>query len=242
MSKRTALLAVLSVAAVVGVVRLGPVPQDQAYHRFADARPLAGVPNAGDVLSNLPFLAAGLYGLARVKRVGDPRTRRSYAALCAGVALVSLGSAYYHWSPSDATLLWDRLPMTVSFMALFSMLLEERAGASGTLAPLIVAGLASALYWRLSGDLRPYLLVQFLPLVLMAVILGLYPKKYLDGAWLMGGVALYAAAKACEAWDRPVLDALVLLSGHSLKHLLSAAASLCVIRAVPAGRSLAPEA
>lgn len=242
MSKRAVLPALLTAAAVVWVFRLGPIPQDPAYHRFADARPLAGVPNAGDVLSNLPFLAAGLYGLSRAKRLREPRTRRGYVALCAGVALVSLGSAYYHWSPADATLLWDRLPMTVSFMALFSLLLEERVGASGTLVPLIVAGLASAFYWSAAGDLRPYLLVQFLPLALMPLILGLYPREYLDGAWLIGGMSLYAAAKACEAWDRAVLDALVLMSGHSLKHLLAAAASACVIRAVPARRSLAPEA
>ena len=33
----------------------GPVPQDPAYHCFADGRPLLGIPNFWNVLTNLPF-------------------------------------------------------------------------------------------------------------------------------------------------------------------------------------------
>lgn len=222
-------------AAAVAVFALflrGPIPQDPAYHAFADARGFAGIPNFADVLSNLPFLIVGLYGLLR--RPVPPRMRTGYLVLCAGIALVSLGSAYYHLVPTSATLLWDRLPMTVAFMALFSLLLEDRMTDAKTLLPLLAAGIASALYWHYTDDLRPYILVQFLPVVLMPLILLLYPKKNLDGKALMCAVVLYAAAKVFEFYDRQVLEALGALSGHSVKHLLAGAATICIISAVPA--------
>lgn len=230
-----AVLIAISAVAVVALSLHAPIPQDPAYHAFADVRSFAGIPNFADVLSNLPFLLVGLYGLTRRPA---PRMKTGYLVLCAGIALVSLGSAYYHLSPTSATLLWDRLPMTVAFMALFALLLEDRVTDAKTLVPLVAAGLASALYWHLTDDLRPYILVQFLPIALMPLILLSYPKKNLDGKALMLGVALYAAAKALELYDRPVLEALGALSGHSLKHLAAGAASLCVIRAVPSGRQV----
>ncbi|MDP3541086.1 MAG: ceramidase domain-containing protein [Elusimicrobiota bacterium] len=234
--RSAAVLLSVAAAAVAALFLQAPIPQDPAYHVFADARALAGIPNFADVLSNLPFLIVGLYGLTR--RPAAPRLKTGYLVLCAGVALVSLGSAYYHLNPTSTTLLWDRLPMTVAFMALFSLLLEDRVTDAKTLVPLVAIGLASAFYWHYTDDLRPYILVQFLPIVLMPLILLFYPKINLDGKALMSGVALYCAAKALEYCDRPVLEALGALSGHSLKHITAAAASLCVIRAVPAGRQV----
>lgn len=234
--RSAAVLLVISAAAVVALLLSAPIPQDPAYHAFADVRAFAGIPNFADVLSNLPFLVVGLYGLTR--KPARERMKTGYLLLCAGIALVSLGSAYYHLNPASETLLWDRLPMTVAFMALFSLVLEDRVTDAKTLIPLVAAGLASAFYWHYTDDLRPYILVQFLPIVLMPLILLFYPKKNLNGKALMLGVALYAAAKALELYDRPVLEVLGALSGHSLKHLAAGGASLCVIRAVPAGRQV----
>lgn len=87
---------------------------------------IAGVANFWNVVSNLPFLAVGAFGLWRYQHLTRAESRSGYLLLCAGVALVGLGSAYYHHAPSNASLLWDRLPMTIAFMALFSMLLGER--------------------------------------------------------------------------------------------------------------------
>jgi hypothetical protein len=227
------LLVLVSAAAVLAVMFHAPIPQDPAYHLFADSRPFAGLPNFWDVASNLPFLIVGLFGLSRTRRLAEPGCAGAYAALCAGVLLVSLGSAYYHLSPSNPTLLWDRLPMTVAFMALFSMLLEERAGAAGTLVPLVAVGVASAVYWAETDDLRPYLLVQFLPLLLMPLILALYPRKYLRTRSLSAALVLYVAAKVFETIDRPVFAALAVVSGHTIKHLLAGGATLCIILAVP---------
>ena len=66
---------------------------------------------------------------------------------------VTVGSAYYHAWPSDATLSWDRLPMTVAFMALFATLIGDRMSARDgplLLIPLIAFGVTSILYWPAS--------------------------------------------------------------------------------------------
>lgn len=226
---RLAVLAVLAAVAVVAAFLHAPIPQDQAYHAFADGRALFGLPNVWDVMSNLVFLVVGAYGLRRSPAANRP----AYLTLCVGVLLVSLGSAYYHQAPSDGTLLWDRLPMTVAFMGLFALLLEERVTTFKTLPVLVALGIASALYWRETGDLRPYILVQFLPLVLMPVILFLFPRKYLNGRMLMMAVIFYLVAKVLETYDRQVFSSFV-LSGHTLKHLSAGVASFFVIQAVPA--------
>ena len=38
-------------------------------------------------------------------------------------------SRYYHWKPTNATLVWDRLPMTLAFMTVFAIMIDERLGA-----------------------------------------------------------------------------------------------------------------
>ncbi|MDD5304076.1 MAG: ceramidase domain-containing protein [Elusimicrobia bacterium] len=244
-NRRTAVLLLIAAAAVIATLLHGRVPQDPAYHLFADTRAIAGVANFWDVFSNLPFLLVGVYGLTRVPRLKEPRCKSAYTALSLGVLLVSLGSAYYHHDPSTATLLWDRLPMTVAFMALFSMLLEERViGEARSLRPLLAVGVAAAVYWywtetRGAGDLRPYILVQFLPIVLMPFILMMFPAEYLNNKLLVSALILYAAAKVCESFDRQVLASIGVLSGHTIKHLLSAAAALGLVEAVPAGPRLA---
>jgi hypothetical protein len=218
-----------------------PIPQDPAYHLFADAREIARVPNFWNVISNLPFLFVGIYGLARYSRTVDIGNRAAYLLLCSGVFLVGFGSAYYHWSPSTASLLWDRLPMTVAFMALFALLLEERIPHKNKLLSLwllVAIGVGSAVYWSYTeslghGDLRPYALVQFLPLILIPLMLLLFKANYLRGRLIMAALGWYVIAKIFEFYDPEVFDALGLLSGHTIKHLIAGVAVLYIILAVP---------
>ena len=56
---REALLALIPVAVLAAVFSAPPVAQPQQYHLFADGRGVLGVPNLGNVVSNLAFLAAG---------------------------------------------------------------------------------------------------------------------------------------------------------------------------------------
>ena len=227
--------------AVLLTLFLERIPQDPAYHIFADNREILGIRNFWNVISNFPFLLVGLYGLWRWRWIIEPKSLSAYIALCIGVLLVCFGSAYYHYAPSTETLIWDRLPMTIAFMALFSLLLEERVilcQRSVTLYPLLIIGIAAAVYWYWTetlgeGDLRPYGLVQFLPLALIPVILLLFESRYLRGALLIVALLFYALAKVSEHFDWQLFEILAVISGHSLKHFLAGVATLYTIVAIP---------
>lgn len=238
-SWRALLLFGLIVLALGGVALLEPIPQDPAYHRFADQRTLLGIPNALDVLSNLPFLLVGVCGLRQLL-TGPPgidtELRPCGLIFFVGVGLTAFGSGYYHFVPDNASLVWDRLPMTLAFMSLVSLVVGEhvslRLGRS-LLWPLLATGVASVIWWASTesagaGDLRPYALVQFLPLLLLPLIMLLYRPRWTKSGflWLVGGC--YLLAKLLEFMDGPVF-ALVGLSGHTLKHLAAAVGAWCLL-------------
>lgn len=75
--------------------------------------------------------------------------------------------------------------------------------------------------------------VQFLPIVLIPMIMALFPARHSANAYLLSALGLYVLAKVLEHLNRPVLDATALISGHSLKHVAAAAAVLRIVRAVP---------
>ena len=92
------------------------------------------------------------------------------------------------------------------------------------LAPLVVAGLGSVLWWhggevRGHGDLRPYALVQFYPLVAVPLMLYLFEPRYTLGGAVLATVAVYGLAKVFELLDGPILAMGSVVSGHTLKHL-----------------------
>jgi hypothetical protein len=151
------LMGILAAVSIIGLLLLPPISQDQDYHQFADQRTLLGIPNFWNVISNLPFIAVGALGLMRFYQ--KPAT----FLLFSGFLLTGFGSSYYHWNPSDDTLFWDRLPMTLCFMAILAIAIEERIDAPvGALLlwPLLGLGLFSLLLWRWTGDLRLYVWVQ----------------------------------------------------------------------------------
>jgi hypothetical protein len=224
------------VAAAAGVAILAqpPMPQPTSYHAFADARPVWGIANAWNVLSNVPFAAVGLYGLARAWHA--PRERAAWMVTFAGIAAVSLGSAWYHRAPSDDALAWDRWPMTVGFMGLMTALVARVAGPAWErrlLGPAVAAGIASVAYWRLTGDLRPYLWVQFTPMAMVLIVAaGLEPTTVRRQA-LGLAFALYALAKVFELGDAALFGATGgLVGGHALKHLAAAGACLALTRLI----------
>jgi hypothetical protein len=235
-------------AAVVAVllVVMGPWQQNPAYHNFAgDGDAFLGVPNARNVLSNAPFLLVGALGAAVVwRRPGaflDPAEAWPYFTFFVGVGVTAFGSAYYHWAPMDASgrgddarLVWDRLPIAMAFMALFAAVIGEhvsvRAGLI-LLGPLMAVGLGSVFFWSATGELGPYYFVQLYPLIAIPLLLILYPPRYTREADLLVGVGWYAAAKVCELGDQKIYDLLGgFVSGHTVKHLLSAVGAFWVVR------------
>jgi hypothetical protein len=248
---RVRLLAAVALASgVAQFLLMRPTPQSQAYHQFADRRSAVGIPNFGDVASNALFLAVGLYGLTLVARRRQPaatapnpgdRPTAAYAAFFAGVALTCFGSAYYHWLPTNARLVWDRLPMSVGFMGLLSATISERvSGRLGRalLAPLLGLGLGSVLLWawteaRGGGDLRLYYGVQFLSLGLILLMALLFRPPHGGTPWLLASMGVYALAKASESNDRAIFEALG-VSGHTLKHVLAAGGVLLIAQMLAA--------
>ena len=210
------------------------IPQDPAYHNFADTRSWLGIANFGDVMSNLPFALVGLMGAGLLAGRGPVKIKLElqphYWVFFIGVSLVCLGSGYYHLTPNNNTLLWDRLPITLAFMGLFAAIIGERVSlplGRKLLWPLVLVGLFSVLYWHVTeqqgrGDLRLYGLVQFLPIVLIPIILLLYPARYNDTRYLILLLVFYLLAKLTEFFDPQIYALLGFISGHSIKHLSAA--------------------
>ena len=216
-----------------------PFAQDPAYHAFADSRMLLGIPNFWNVVSNLPLLAVGAWGLllvARSPRAAQPLTR-VWIAFFLGLVLTAFGSGYYHLEPDNASLGWDRMAMTVGFMGLFALVIGEYLSArwaNGLLLPLLLIGLGSVQYWLRTetqgvGDLRPFGLVQFLPMLLVPLILLLRRGRSDLTPWLIGMMLFYAGAKIVEYYDAPIFAAGAIMSGHALKHVLAALAGASVL-------------
>jgi hypothetical protein len=244
-----AMISTVTAAAIMLTAALDRIPQDPAYHEFADGRSFLGIPNFGDVISNLPFVVIGLLGLWAVASgslrgsgaviqktsgavIEEPRERWVYLAFYLGAVLTGFGSAYYHLWPDNETLVWDRLPMTVVFMSLLASVISERISVRAGLLllfPLLAVGAASVVYWIMSehrgmGDLRPYIFIQGYPGLLILLILAFFPSRYTRGGYIFPMLALYALAKAAEVFDSEILGAAGVLSGHTIKHLLAAAA------------------
>jgi Ceramidase len=220
-------MGILIVASLAGLLLLPPIPQDQDYHQFADRRTLLGIPNFWNVVSNLPFIAVGAAGLWRFR--DSPIT----IVLFLGILLTGFGSSYYHWDPNDGTLFWDRLPMTLCFMAILAAALEERVNATSggvLLWPLLALGLLSLLLWRSTDDLRLYVWVQFFPCLALPLLFLMFPPKYTGQSYWIFAAALYALAKLLEFYDGVIYSVGSILSGHTLKHLAAAAACFAVLR------------
>lgn len=209
-----------------------PFGQVLAYHDFADKRAFLGVPNFLDVATNIAYLAVGLFGVWSCFRSTAPGYRIGWLTLFIGVSLIGFGSAYYHLDPKNSTLVWDRLPMTIGFMGLFVALLAEyidmRAG-NFLILPALAVGIFSVMYWAWLDDLRLYYWVQGMPLLIVPLLVFLFRPKYTHQSMLLVALGFYVLAKIAEIYDREVFEISGhLLSGHSLKHLLSAVGILAL--------------
>jgi hypothetical protein len=212
----------------------GPVSQDPSYHLFADLRTWGPIPRAGDVLSNLAILIAGLAAIALRRRVHiDSGERAAYVLLVAGMLLTAAGSAYYHWEPSDARLIWDRLPMTFVLAAIVALVLADRvdpAFARVAWWPFALLGVASLAWWSWSGDLLLYLVMRVGTGLLIIGLCLLRAGRYSHIGWLFAALALDIAMTVSERLDREVFSASRgLVSGHNIKHLLAGVLLGCLL-------------
>ena len=209
----------------------GRISQNSTYHLFADTRTFLGIPNLMDVLSNSIFVLAGIRGLC-FSWSKSAKKDIVEIALFLGITLTGLGSAYYHYSPNNDSLLWDRLPMTLVFMSYLSLLVDIHIIGRKTLKlfySFLALGLFSILYWHISSlygqdDLRIYVFVQFYPVLSIPTIFILYPSSRSGLKYVLLTFAFYVLAKFFESADLLIYNA-VGISGHSLKHIAAGIAT-----------------
>lgn len=248
----------LGIALGLGVLafRLPPMPQPESYHQFADQRSWLGIPNFGNVASNLGFAIVGLWGLRLLLRQGvlqnafiESRERRPYIVAFVGLLLTAFGSAYYHLAPNNSRLVWDRLPMTIVFGSLIAVVIAEfiNLEAGIKLLPFLIAIAAgSVLQWYYDerhghGDLRIYAVVQIYSalVLLMPLLLKSRYSRRIDFAVVFG---FYALAKMFELADQSIFRFGHLVSGHTLKHLAAAMAGYWVLLMLERRTPLPPAA
>ncbi len=234
------LIGFICIVAFTALFFVEPMAQDLAYHKFADSKEFFGVANFWNVISNLPFLIVGLMGLVQLKHLNIiPEMGVAYWLLFFAVALVAFGSGYYHLNPNNHTLVWDRLPMTIAFMSLFAVIISEfvnQQRGSLLLFPLLLVGVLSVLYWLLTesqgvGDLRFYALVQFLPIILIPLILLTYRSQFTKVSAYWWLLLAYVVAKLLEHFDEPIYQLFnQQMSGHAIKHVAAALGMYVLLR------------
>ncbi|MDP2387851.1 MAG: ceramidase domain-containing protein [Bacteroidota bacterium] len=221
----------LALTAITGICFSPPIQQDEDYHLFSDKDELLGVSNFWNVISNLPFLIIGALGILKLKHL--KKSHAQYVLFFSSICFVGIGSAYYHLNPTTETLVWDRLPMSLAFMTLFSLIISEfiheKAGKL-LLAPLLLLGILSIAVWLIFNDLRFYALVQFYPMLAIPAILIHFKSDNTTGKayWLL--LLAYILAKLMEHFDQEVHTQLKVISGHSLKHFTAAIGVYAITR------------
>ena len=249
-ASKLSLIAGVGLVALVALILAPRVPLGRHYHDFADQRTIFAIPNAQNVLSNVPFVIVGVWGLAwllgessKVTFV-DQRERIPYLLFFLGVALTGIGSFWYHLAPSNFRLPWDLLPMTCAFISIVVAMFMERVDVKLgmlALAPLLLLGAASVAYWYFSeaqghGEYKFYLFVQFFSPVVCALIIGLFPPRYSGTRYLVLCFCLFVVAKVCESFDQQIYSSSRFVSGHALKHVIAGVACYWILRMLQARR------
>lgn len=234
MRNARAIATALVALAALGMVVHGPIPQLEHYHEFADTRSWHGIPHAADVLSNLAFAFVAAWALPRVLDRSAPLggARAGYIVFVVALATTAIGSSYYHWAPDDARLVWDRLPIALACAGLLAAIHARaypQAAHGAWLFALCAFAAASVAWWSVTADLRPYLLLQAAALVVIPLWQAAAGAPRHERIGFAAAIGLYVVAKAVELADAPILAATGFVSGHTLKHLLAAAAAALIV-------------
>jgi len=232
---------IITVGSAAILVLHGPIAQPVHYHEFADHSVASGIPHAADVLSNAGFAVVAIWGwLVLWPRRASEQLRAGwpgYRLFLIALLLTAFGSAFYHLAPDNARLVWDRLPIALACAGLIvGVRGDTRPGSNTEIEALGLAlfAIASVAWWVYTdksgaGDLRPYLLLQGLPLVLIPLWQAIHRAPRTDRIAFAAAMALYVLAKIAELLDHEIAAALGFVSGHTLKHLIATMATAAIV-------------
>jgi len=233
--------AIITIGAIVMLALHGRIGQPDHYNEFADQSALFGIPHAADVLSNAGFAVVAIWDWLMLwpHRASDQLRAgwHGYRLFLIALFMTAFGSAWYHLAPDNARLIWDRLPIALVCAGLL-------VGVRGDTQPGLKTGIetialalfavASVAWWVITdssgaGDLRPYLLLQGLPLILIPLWQAIHRAPRADRIAFAAAMVLYILAKAAEVFDHEIANAAGFVSGHTLKHLIATAATAAVV-------------
>lgn len=177
-----------------------------------------------NALTNLAFIAAGVWGLYAVGRRGSDAASE---ALCWWVVAIGIGSAIFHTFATELTKWADILPIAGFTLAytLFCLLRFARMGWASALTLFfgfyIVAGVGTAMvpdWLRLAtngstGYLPPFLALIFFGAVLLA-------KGHRAGWYNIVGALVFVGSVTCRMIDPMVCDSFP-LGTHFMWHTLN---------------------
>ena len=231
----------------------GRIAQPANYNHFADHSAVFGIPHAADVLSNAGFALVAIWGWLALRphrnsdqlRAGWP----GYRLLLIGLFLTAFGSAFFHLAPGNGRLTWDMLPIALAGAGLLvgvrgdtrpvsktNLGSKTNPGSKTNIEAIVLAlyATASVAWWVTTdrhgaGDLRPYLLLQILPLILIPLWQSIYRVPRAERIAFAAAMGLYVVAKIAEVLDHRIADSLGFVSGHTLKHLIATAATAAIV-------------
>jgi len=229
----------LSLLIVIAMVWHGPIPQLAHYHDFADQSHWLCIPHSVDVLSNLGFVLVAAIGFYYVALSSQQMLRaNSFSAYCVFIVsllLTAAGSWFYHLAPDDTRLFWDRLPIALACASLMCAVRAENVPGIAQLRLFTELSVAlafavfSVFWWKWTSDLRPYLLLQGLSVILIPAWQMIWRAPVSDRIAFGVAMTLYVFAKIAELSDSAIWNLTHVVSGHSIKHLLAASAAAVIV-------------
>ena len=231
---------IITVGTVVILALHGRIAQPAHYNEFADQSAGFGIPHMADVFSNAGFALVAIWGwlTLRPRRASDHLRAGwpGYRLFLIGLFLTAFGSAFYHLAPDNISLIWDRLPIALVCAGLIAGVRGDIRGSNSGVDAIVLAlaAVASVAWWAITertgaGDLRPYLLLQALALILIPLWQAIYRRPRSDRIAFGTAMGLYVLAKLAEVFDHEIATALGFVSGHTLKHLIATAATAAVV-------------
>ena len=238
---------IITIGIIAAFAVHGRVAQPANYNDFADHSAVFGIPHAADVLSNAGFALVAIWDWLALRPHRDSDRLRAgwpgYRLFLIGLFLTAFGSAFFHLAPGNGRLTWDMLPIALAGAGLLVGVRgdtrpgsEANPGSKTYIEAIVLAlfAVASVAWWVMTdrhgaGDLRPYLLLQVLPLILIPLWQAIYRAPRAERIAFSAAMGLYVLAKIAEVLDHQIADTLGFVSGHTLKHLIATAATAAIV-------------